>query len=100
LPKPTVSQVGRPPHTALQQATDERYKRDIKTDDESGRRHGRSRWVQAVEYREGQGSVALAFTQGVPLYVTLLHQQLTTYLLKQVTQVSSIYAIRIFEPLM
>ena len=87
-------------YTALQEATDRLYERDIKTYDEKGRRYGRFRWVQAVEYHQGQGYVELTFTQRVAPYVTLLHRQFTTYMLKQVAQVNSIYAIRIFELLM
>jgi plasmid replication initiation protein len=87
-------------YTALQEATDRLYERDIKTYDENGKRYGRLRWVQAVEYREGQGYVEVTFTQRVAPYVTLLHRQFTTYMLKQIARVSSIYAIRIFELLM
>jgi plasmid replication initiation protein len=87
-------------YTALQEATDRLYERDIKTYDETGKRYGRFRWVQAVEYHQGQGYVELTFTQRVAPYITLLHRQFTTYKLKQVAQVNSIYAIRIFELLM
>ena len=87
-------------YTALQEATDRLYERDIKTYDESGRRYGRFRWVQAVEYHQGQGYVELTFTQRVVPYITLLHRQFTTYLLKQIAQVNTIYAMRIFELLM
>jgi plasmid replication initiation protein len=87
-------------YNALQEATDRLYERDIKTYDENGKRYGRFRWVQAVEYQVGQGYVELTFTQRVAPYLTLLHRQFTTYLLKQVAQVNSIYAIRIFELLM
>ena len=87
-------------YSSLQEATDRLYERDIKTYDERGKRYGRFRWVQAVEYHQGQGYVELTFTQKVAPYVTLLHRQFTTYMLKQVAQVNSIYAIRIFELLM
>jgi plasmid replication initiation protein len=84
-------------YTALQDATDRLYERDIKTYDEHGRRYGRFRWVQAVDYHQGQGYVELTFTQRVAPYVTLLHRQFTSYMLKQIARVSSIYAIRMFE---
>jgi len=87
-------------YTALKEATDRLYERDIKTYDENGKRFGRFRWVQAVEYHQGQGYVELTFTQRVAPYITLLHRQFTSYMLKQISQVSSIYAIRIFELLM
>jgi len=87
-------------YTALKEATDRLYERDIKTYDENGQRYGRFRWVQAVEYREGQGYVELTFTQRVAPYVTLLNRQFTSYMLRQIARVNSIYAIRIFELLM
>ena len=87
-------------YTALQEATDRLYERDIKTYDQTGKRYGRFRWVQAVDYHQGQGYVELTFTQRVAPYVTLLHRQFTSYMLKQVAQVNSIYAMRIFELLM
>jgi plasmid replication initiation protein len=87
-------------YTALQEATDRLYERDIKTFDENGRRHGRFRWVQAVEYHQRQGCVELTFTQNVTPYITLLHRHFTSYLLKQIASVNSIYAIRLFDLLM
>lgn len=84
-------------YTALQEATDRLYERDIKTYDANGKRYGRFRWVQAVDYREGQGYVEVTFSQRVAPYISLLHQQFTTYMLKQVARVNSSYAIRIFE---
>jgi len=87
-------------YAALQEATDRLYERDINTYDERGRRYGRFRWVQAVEYRDGQGYVELTFTQRVAPYITLLHRQFTSYMLKRIARVNSIYAIRIFELLM
>jgi plasmid replication initiation protein len=87
-------------YTALQEATDRLYERDIKTFDENGRRYGRFRWVQAVEYHQRQGCVELTFTQNVAPYITLLHRHFTSYLLKQIASVNSIYAIRLFELLM
>ena len=87
-------------YTALKEATDRLYERDIKTYDERGRRYGRFRWVQSVEYHQGEGYVELVFTQRVAPYITLLHKQFTTYFLKQISRVNSIYALRLFELLM
>lgn len=87
-------------YTALQDAADRLYERDVKTYDEHGRRYGRFRWVQAIEYHQGKGYVELTFTQRVAPYITLLHRQFTSYMLKQIARVSSSYAIRIFELLM
>ncbi|MCP4903061.1 MAG: replication initiation protein [bacterium] len=87
-------------YTALKEATERIYERDIKTYDKRGRRYGRFRWVQSIEYHDGQGHVELVFTQHVAPYITLLHKQFTTYILKQISTVNSIYSIRLFELLM
>lgn len=87
-------------YTALKEATERLYERDIRTYDNRGRRHGRFRWVQSIEYYAGQGYVELVFTQHVAPYITLLHKQFTTYILKRISTVNSIYSIRLFELLM
>jgi len=87
-------------YTALQDATDRLYERDVKTYDERGRRYGRFRWVQAVEYHQVKGYVELTFTQRVIPYISLLHRQFTSYVLRQIAGVNSSHAFRIFELLM
>lgn len=87
-------------YSALKEATERLYGRDIRTYDNLGRRHGRFRWVQSIEYHDGQGYVELVFTQHVAPYITLLHKKFTTYILRQISTVNSIYSIRLFELLM
>lgn len=87
-------------YTALQDAANRLYERDVKTYDERGRRYGRLRWVQSIEYHQGAGYVELTFTQHVAPYISLLHQQFTSYMLRKIARVTSSYAIRIFELLM
>ncbi len=87
-------------YTALQDAADRLYERDVKTYDERGRRYGRMRWVQSIEYHQGSGYVELTFTQHIAPYLSLLHQQFTSYMLRKIARVTSSYAIRIFELLM
>jgi plasmid replication initiation protein len=84
-------------YTALKEATDRLYERDIKTYDDRGQRHGRFRWVQAVTYHTGEGYVELTFTQRVAPYISMLHKQFTSYMLRQVSRLNSVYAIRLFE---
>lgn len=87
-------------YEALRDASDRLYERDVRTFDAKGKARGRFRWVQAVTYHKGQGYVEVTFSQNVAPYVTLLHREFTSYMLKQVSKVNSIYAIRMFELLM
>ena len=87
-------------YTALQDAANRLYERDVKTYDERGRRYGRMRWVQSIAYHQGSGYVELTFTQHVAPYISLLHKQFTSYMLQKIARVTSSYAIRIFELLM
>ncbi len=87
-------------YTALQDAANRLFERDVKTYDDRGRRYGRMRWVQSIEYHQGSGYVELTFTQHVAPYISLLHKQFTSYMLRKIARVTSSYAIRIFEFLM
>ncbi len=87
-------------YTALQDAANRLFERDVKTYDDRGRRYGRMRWVQSIEYHQGSGYVELTFTQHVAPYISLLHKQFTSYMLRKIARVTSSYAIRIFEFMM
>ncbi|QCT95375.1 replication initiation protein (plasmid) [Stutzerimonas degradans] len=77
-------------------AADELYERDIDfTDSKSRQRH---RWIDAAKYTEG--TVELSFTIHVIPYLTMLYNKVTTYDLRRVARVDSVYALRLFEMLM
>lgn len=81
----------------LDEASSKLYERDIKTFDKKAKVRGRFRWVDSVEYLDGEAKVTLSFCNHIIPYLTLLHKQFTTYELKQVTQLKSSYAIRFYE---
>lgn len=81
----------------LDDASSKLYERDIKTFDKKAKVRGRFRWVDSVEYLEGEAKVNLSFCYHIIPYLTLLHEQFTSYELKQITQLKSSYAIRFYE---
>ena len=81
----------------LNEATSRLYERDIKTFDKKAKIRGRFRWVDGVKYWDGEGKVTLSISRHIAPYLSLLHQQFTTYDLNQVTKLTSSYSIRFYE---
>jgi len=84
-------------YETLEDATSRLYERDIKTYDRVAKTRGRFRWVDSVKYWDGEAKVTLSFSRWIIPYLTLLHQQFTSYELKQVSQLNTAYAIRFYE---
>lgn len=58
-----------------------------------------SRWVQTVVYAENGGYIAIKFSDDVMPLITKLEKHFTSYELEQVKDLTSIYAIRLYEML-
>ncbi|MEA3643461.1 MAG: RepB family plasmid replication initiator protein [Lamprobacter sp.] len=56
-----------------------------------------TRWVQAVEYIESEGSVGLQFAHRMLPYLAQLTEQFTHYALVDVAKMTSAYGIRLYE---
>lgn len=56
-----------------------------------------SRWVSQIAYIDDLATVELIFSPAIIPLITRLEQQFTSYELKQVSKLSSAYAIRIYE---
>lgn len=56
-----------------------------------------SRWVQNISYIDDAAILEIAFTMDVIPLITRLEKQFTSYQLKQVTQLTGKYAIRLYE---
>lgn len=56
-----------------------------------------TRWVQTVDYIEGEGRVELRFGKDILPFLTGLTEQFTRYQLSAVAKMTSTYAIRLFE---
>lgn len=87
-------------YETLDDAASRLYERDIKTYDRTAKTRERFRWVDGVKYWDGEAKVTLSFSRWIIPYLTLLHQQFTTYELKQVSRLNTAYAIRFYELLM
>lgn len=84
-------------YETLEDAASRLYDRDIKTYDHSAKMRERFRWVDGVRYWDGEAKVTLSFSRWIIPYLTLLHQQFTSYELKQISQLNTAYAIRFYE---
>jgi plasmid replication initiation protein len=58
-----------------------------------------SRWVSQIAYIDNSATVELIFAPAIIPLVTRLEEQFTSYELKQVSALSSAYAIRLYEAL-
>lgn len=84
-------------YETIEDATSRLYERDIKAFDPKANALERFRWVERVKYWHGEGKVTLRFSLSITPYLTLLHQQFTTYELKQITRLKTAYSIRFYE---
>jgi len=57
----------------------------------------RTRWVTAIDYRPGRGELRTYLAPKIIPYVTQLSSEFTQYRLKFVAQMTSVYAIRLYE---
>ncbi|PTQ86174.1 replication initiation protein RepM [Agitococcus lubricus] len=65
---------------------------------ESGKeRVTKARWVSAASYIDGEGAIQLQFSGVIVPYITLLEREFTSYRLAAVSNMSSTYAIRLYE---
>ena len=57
----------------------------------------KSRWVQRISYVENEARVALRFADDVIPFITQLEKQFTSYELSQISNLSSVYAVPLYE---
>lgn len=68
------------------------------THPESGKaRVTEARWVSAASYIDGEGAVQLQFSGVIVPYITMLEREFTSYRLGAVSNMTSSYAIRLYE---
>ena len=88
----------------LKTAIETLYQRSVRLHDihpESGKeRITDVRWVSSAAYVEGAGLVQLKFGDDVVPFITVLEKEFTSYKLKSIAQMTSTYAIRLYELLM
>ncbi len=82
----------------LEQASKELAERWVRTND--GKYKEQFRWVFGMRYHENEGKVTLGFSPWVVPYLTSLYKQFTSIKISQVSDLRSVYSIRLFEFLM
>jgi plasmid replication initiation protein len=75
------------------------YGKEIHTVKPNGKAGRRVRWVQEIQYNEGEASVTLVWSDALCLALYDLKDQFTTYKLRYAAQFSTKYAWALFEQL-
>lgn len=66
-------------------------------DDENGMEFTKTRWIQAVTYKKGQGEIVLYFSEKIIPYISgLSSAELTVAYLSEMATLTSFYAIRLY----
>ncbi|MHA3099307.1 replication initiation protein RepM [Acinetobacter brisouii] len=87
-------------YTVLKNAADDLFERRFSyqfINSNGNTEHVKSRWVSEIRYVENEALIKLIFAPSVVPLITRLEQHFTSYELKQVSQLSSRYAIRLYE---
>lgn len=85
----------------LKEAMDALYDRSVtlyETDEDTGHEQvSKTRWISKASYVDGAGRVKVVFTADVIKYITRLEAEFTSYQLEKVGNMTSAYAVRIYE---
>lgn len=87
----------------LKDAMDALYDRSVtlhETDEDTGLPQvSKTRWISKASYIDGAGRIKIIFTADVIKYITRLEKEFTSYQLEKVGNMTSFYAVRIYEML-
>jgi plasmid replication initiation protein len=81
----------------MRDACDRLYKREVRLKSEDGNSELWTRWVQAIEFDNKKQEAKLYFSIKILPYLSQLHGNFTKYRLKNMVQLTSTHAIRIYE---
>lgn len=87
-------------YTVLKQASESLFERRFSyqfTNENGNIEYVKSRWVSEIRYIENEALIKLIFSPSVVPLITRLEKHFTSYELKQVNQLSSRYAVRLYE---
>lgn len=86
-------------YQALKDACNNLFERQFSfiEETEKGNKVVRTRWVSQVAYLENEAIVELIFSPAVAPLITMLEKNFTSYELKQVSELNSKYAVRLYE---
>lgn len=88
-------------YKALKSAVNNLFERQFSFQEETKKGIGtvRSRWVSRIKYIDDSAIIEITFAPDVVPLITRLEKQFTSYQLKQVSQLTGKYAIRLYEVL-
>jgi len=85
----------------LKEAMEALYERSVtlyEMDEDTGKEQvSKTRWISKASYVDGAGRIKVVFTSDVIKYVTRLETEFTSYQLEKVGNMTSSYAVRIYE---
>ena len=85
----------------LKEAMDALYDRSVtlyEIDEDTGKEQvSKTRWISKASYVDGAGRIKIVFTSDVIKYITRLEEEFTSYQLEKVANMTSSYAVRIYE---
>jgi plasmid replication initiation protein len=85
----------------LKEAMDALYDRSVtlhETDEDTGLPQvSKTRWISKASYIDGAGRIKVVFTPDVIKYITRLEKEFTSYQLEKVGNMTSAYAVRVYE---
>ena len=87
-------------YQALKDACKDLFARQFSYQEKNSRgniRHVTSRWVSQVAYNDKEATIDLIFSPVVVPLITQLEEQFTKYDIEQISDLSSAYAIRLYE---
>lgn len=88
-------------YAQLKEAMDALYDRSVtlhETDEDTGLPQvSKTRWISKASYIDGAGRIKIVFTSDVIKYITRLEKEFTSYQLEKVGNMTSFYAVRIYE---
>lgn len=85
----------------LKEAMDALYERSVtlyEIDENTGKEQvSKTRWISKASYVDGAGRIKVVFTSDVIKYITRLEAEFTSYQLEKVGNMTSAYAVRVYE---
>lgn len=78
-------------------ATERLFDRKIVMQSEDGKKERLTRWVSTVDFDHDEMTATLYFHDQIKPYISQLKDNFTKYRLKHIAELSSVYAIRVYE---
>lgn len=81
----------------LENACDNLFDREVSINIENTNERLRTRFVSGVRYRPDEGNIVLTFAEDILPYLTQLKAKFTRYRLIEISELSSVHSIRLYE---